>query len=149
MLCRRILYRFYIDVALDHHSKKHSYGIVVVDDLDRVKVGIDKPCVGSAPTVIAEVKAIHHAVQWIQLLHLPVDVLKIDCKTIVDKLNSCNWNASPLDDILISIKHLLSFSPNLKVVHVYRDSNQLAHKIAKLGLGLDNELVWNGPLPSM
>uniref|UniRef100_A0A803PZX0 RNase H type-1 domain-containing protein n=1 Tax=Cannabis sativa TaxID=3483 RepID=A0A803PZX0_CANSA len=117
--------QIYTDAALDHHNKKHSYGI----ELDRVKAGVAKPCVGSNPAAIAEAKAIQHVIQWIQLLHLSVDVLKMDCKTIVDKVNSCNLNVSPLDDILISIKHLLSFSPNLKVVHNYRDSNQLSIRL--------------------
>uniref|UniRef100_A0A803Q405 RNase H type-1 domain-containing protein n=1 Tax=Cannabis sativa TaxID=3483 RepID=A0A803Q405_CANSA len=140
----------YIDAAIDVRGQKHSYGIVVAGDSGFVKAGVVKPCIGGIPAIIAEAKAIYHAIQWVQLLHLPMDVLKTNCKTIVDKLNSCNWNASPLDDILVGIKNLLSFSLNLKVEHVYRDSNQLAHWVAKLGLGLDiNELVCNGSLSSL
>uniref|UniRef100_A0A803QGD4 RNase H type-1 domain-containing protein n=1 Tax=Cannabis sativa TaxID=3483 RepID=A0A803QGD4_CANSA len=120
----RILFRFFTDAAIDHHNRIHSFGIVVLDELDRVKTVISKPCIGSVSAVIAKAKAIFHAVQWIQLLHLLVDVLKTECKTIVDKLNSCNWNGSPRDDVLL-----------------YRDSNELAHKIAKLKLRLNNELV--------
>ncbi|KAM6556101.1 hypothetical protein CsatB_003120 [Cannabis sativa] len=139
----------YTDAAIDNCGQRHSFGIVVVDNSGLMKAGVVKPCIGGIPAIIAEAKAIYHALQWVQLLHLPVDILKTDCKTIVDKLNSCNWNASPLDDILMGIKNLLSFSPNLRIEHVYRDSSQLAHWAAKLGLGLDNELVWNGSLPSL
>uniref|UniRef100_A0A803Q947 Reverse transcriptase domain-containing protein n=1 Tax=Cannabis sativa TaxID=3483 RepID=A0A803Q947_CANSA len=141
--------KVYTDAAIDIRGQRYSFGIVVVDNSGLMKAGVVKPCIGGIPAIIAEAKAIYHALQWVQLLHLPVDVLKTDCKTIVDKLNSCNWNANPLDDILMGIKNLLSFSPNLRIEHVYRDSNQLAHWAAKLGLGLDNEFVWNGSLPSL
>ncbi|KAM6583670.1 hypothetical protein CsatB_010672 [Cannabis sativa] len=139
----------FTDAAIDVRGQKHSYGIVVANESGAVKAGVAKPCIGSIPAVLAEAKAIYHAILWVQLLHLPVDTLKTDCKTIVDKLNHCNWNASPLDDVLVGIKNLLSFSPNLRIEHVYRESNQLAHWVAKFGLGLDNEIVWNGSLPSI
>ncbi|KAM6574614.1 hypothetical protein CsatA_022941 [Cannabis sativa] len=139
----------FTDAAIDVRGQKHSYGIVVANESGAVKAGVAKPCIGSIPAVLAEAKAIYHAILWVQLLHLPVDTLKTDCKTIVDKLNHCNWNASPLDDVLVGIKNLLSFSPNLRVEHVYRESNQLAHWVANFGLRLDNEIVWNGSLPSI
>uniref|UniRef100_A0A803QVT6 RNase H type-1 domain-containing protein n=1 Tax=Cannabis sativa TaxID=3483 RepID=A0A803QVT6_CANSA len=72
-----------------------------------------------------------------------------DCKSIVDKLAACNWNNSVFDDVVCSIKNLLSFSPDLSISHVGRDFNLLAHRVARMGLGLDNELVWNGSLPSL
>uniref|UniRef100_A0A803PBN7 Reverse transcriptase domain-containing protein n=1 Tax=Cannabis sativa TaxID=3483 RepID=A0A803PBN7_CANSA len=52
----------YTDAAIDPHSKKYSYGIVLVDEFDQVKAGIAKPCVGNAPAVIAKAKAIHLAI---------------------------------------------------------------------------------------
>uniref|UniRef100_A0A803NHW6 RNase H type-1 domain-containing protein n=1 Tax=Cannabis sativa TaxID=3483 RepID=A0A803NHW6_CANSA len=138
--------QIFTNATIDLNCKKHSIGVVVMDELNQVKSRFSKPFLGSVPPAVAEAKAILQAIQWAQLIYLPLDVLKIDCKTIVDKLVSCNWNSSLLDDILICVKNLLSFSPNLTIVYVHRKSNKLAHKVAKLGLGLDNELVWNGLL---
>ncbi|KAM6542861.1 hypothetical protein CsatB_007308 [Cannabis sativa] len=42
----------------------------------------------------------------------------------------------------------LLFSPNLVIVHVPRELNKIAHVCARAGLGLDNEYIWNGSLPS-
>uniref|UniRef100_A0A803QQN9 RNase H type-1 domain-containing protein n=1 Tax=Cannabis sativa TaxID=3483 RepID=A0A803QQN9_CANSA len=142
-------FRIFTDAAIDPKCRKYSVGVVVLDACNRVKAGFSTPFTGLVSPAIAEAKAIYQAIQWAQLIKLPVDVLMADCKSIVDKLSSCNWNNSILDDILSNIKNLLSFSPRLAICHVHREYNVIAHKVAKLGLGLDNELVWNGSLPSL
>uniref|UniRef100_A0A803PZ76 Reverse transcriptase domain-containing protein n=1 Tax=Cannabis sativa TaxID=3483 RepID=A0A803PZ76_CANSA len=140
--------KIFTDAAIDSVNRRHSIGVVVLDADTAVKADFSTPFSGLVPPAVAEAKAIFQAIQWAQLIRLPVDVLLVDCKSIVDRLTSCNWNNSVFDDILINVKNLLSFSPRLAISFVPRNSNVLAHKLAKLGLGLDNELVWNGSLPS-
>ncbi|XP_060973242.1 uncharacterized protein LOC133038849 [Cannabis sativa] len=142
------VFKIFTDAATDSQRKKHSIGVVLLDGCNRVKAGFSTTFSGLVPPAVAEAKAVHQAIQWAQLLRFPVDVLMTDCKSIVDKLNTCNWNNSVFDDVICSIKNLLSFSPGLTISHVGRDFNLLAHKVARLGLGLDNELIWNGSLPS-
>uniref|UniRef100_A0A803P4W2 RNase H type-1 domain-containing protein n=1 Tax=Cannabis sativa TaxID=3483 RepID=A0A803P4W2_CANSA len=97
------------DAVIDLQSRKHNIR-VVLDELNQVKAGFSRPFVGSVPPVVAKAKAVLYAMG--SNVHLPVDVLKTDCKTIVDKLKSCSWNSSPLNDIIICFKNLLSFNPN-------------------------------------
>ncbi|KAM6593850.1 uncharacterized protein LOC133035838 [Cannabis sativa] len=74
--------------AIDLQSRKHSIRIVL-DELNQVKVGFSRPFVGSVPPTVAEAKAILYAMG--SNVHLlPIDVIKKDCKTIVDKLKSCS-----------------------------------------------------------
>ncbi|KAM6541640.1 hypothetical protein CsatB_006087 [Cannabis sativa] len=141
--------RIFTDAAIDSANRRHSIGVVVLDADNAVKAGFSTPFPGLVPPAVAEAKAIFQAIQWAQMISLPVDVLLTDCKSIVEKLNSCNWNNNVLDDVLVNVKNLLSFSPRLVISYVPRESNVLAHNLAKLGLGLDNELVWNGSLPSI
>uniref|UniRef100_A0A803QDG1 Reverse transcriptase domain-containing protein n=1 Tax=Cannabis sativa TaxID=3483 RepID=A0A803QDG1_CANSA len=141
--------KLFIDATIDSINRRHSIGLVVLDADNAVKAGFSAPFSGLVPPAVAEAKAIFQAIHWAQLISLPVDVLLTDCKSIVDKLNSCNWNNSVLDDVLLSINNLLSFSPRLAISYISRENNVLAHNLAKLGLGLDNELVWNGSLPSI
>uniref|UniRef100_A0A803NKP9 RNase H type-1 domain-containing protein n=1 Tax=Cannabis sativa TaxID=3483 RepID=A0A803NKP9_CANSA len=133
--------KIFTDAAIDSVNRRHSIGVVVLDANNAVKAGFSTPFVGLVPPAVAEAKAIFQAIQWAQMIHLPLDVLLTDCKSIVDKLTSCNWNNSVLDDVLVNVENLLSFSPRLAICYVHKDSNVIAHKLAKLGLGLDNELV--------
>uniref|UniRef100_A0A803QGZ0 RNase H type-1 domain-containing protein n=1 Tax=Cannabis sativa TaxID=3483 RepID=A0A803QGZ0_CANSA len=142
-------FRIFTDAAIDSVNRKHSIGVVVLDADNAVKAGFSAPFSGLVPPAVAEAKAIFQAIQWAQMISLPVDVLLTDCKSIVDKLSSCNRNNSVLDDVLSNIQNLLSFSPRLAISYVPRENNVLAHKLAKFGLGLDNELIWNGSLPSI
>ncbi|XP_060972557.1 uncharacterized protein LOC133038424 [Cannabis sativa] len=119
------------------------------DPSEVVVAGLVKPVSGLVAPVVAEAKAISLAVTWTKLIKLHVQSFHTDCKSIVDKLNNCNWNSSVCDDLLVDVKNSLSFSPNPRVVFVNRDLNTHAHNLAKLGLGLDKELLWNGSLLSL
>uniref|UniRef100_A0A803PHU9 Reverse transcriptase domain-containing protein n=1 Tax=Cannabis sativa TaxID=3483 RepID=A0A803PHU9_CANSA len=142
-------FKIFTDAAIDSVNQKHSIGVVVLDADNAVKAGFSAPFSGLVPLAFFEAKEAFSAIQWAQLISLPVDVLLTDCKSIVDKLSTSSWNNSVLDDVLSNIQNLLSFSPRLTISYVPRENNFLAHKLAKFGLGLDNELVWNGSLPSI
>uniref|UniRef100_A0A803Q009 DUF4283 domain-containing protein n=1 Tax=Cannabis sativa TaxID=3483 RepID=A0A803Q009_CANSA len=83
--CRNTLTSY---AATDSHGRKHSIGVVLMECCNQVKAGISTPFSGLVPPAVAEAKAVHQAIQWPQLLHLSVDVLMTDCKSIVDKLKS-------------------------------------------------------------
>uniref|UniRef100_A0A803QP40 RNase H type-1 domain-containing protein n=1 Tax=Cannabis sativa TaxID=3483 RepID=A0A803QP40_CANSA len=59
-------------------------------------MGFSKSFAGCVPPAVTEAKAILQAIQWAQMFHLPVDVLKTECKFIVDKLVSCKWSSRSL-----------------------------------------------------
>ncbi|XP_060974945.1 uncharacterized protein LOC133039890 [Cannabis sativa] len=142
-------YKVFTDAAIDTGKQVFSLSVVVKNDSDQVVAGLVKPVTGIIPPVIAEAKAVSLAVAWTKMINLPVHVLFSDCKIVVDKINKCNWNNSVCDDVLIDVYNSLSFNPRPKVVFIRRDENTHAHNLAKLGLGLDRKLLWNGSLPSL
>uniref|UniRef100_A0A803P9W0 RNase H type-1 domain-containing protein n=2 Tax=Cannabis sativa TaxID=3483 RepID=A0A803P9W0_CANSA len=142
-------YQVFTDAAIDTGKQVFSLSVVVKNDTDQVIAGLVKPVAGLIAPVIAEAKAVSLAVAWTKMINLPVHVLFLDCKVVVDKINKCNWNNSVCDDVLIDVYNSLSFNPRPKVVFIRRDDNTHAHNLAKLGLGLDRQLLWNGSLPSL
>uniref|UniRef100_A0A803PKN5 RNase H type-1 domain-containing protein n=1 Tax=Cannabis sativa TaxID=3483 RepID=A0A803PKN5_CANSA len=54
--------RIFTDAAIDPQCKKHSVGVVVLDNCNRVKAGFSKPIVGLVPPAVAEAKAIFQAI---------------------------------------------------------------------------------------
>uniref|UniRef100_A0A803P5C9 RAB6-interacting golgin n=1 Tax=Cannabis sativa TaxID=3483 RepID=A0A803P5C9_CANSA len=77
--------QLFTDAAIDTSRKRYSIGAVVMNSSNQVIAGFVKPFEGCVSPVIAEAKAILQALQWVTCIHLPVDVLKTDCKSIVDK----------------------------------------------------------------
>uniref|UniRef100_A0A803QJ15 Reverse transcriptase domain-containing protein n=1 Tax=Cannabis sativa TaxID=3483 RepID=A0A803QJ15_CANSA len=136
------------DAALDINLKKHSLGVVVQNDQDQVIADIIAPVIGNVSPEIAEAKALLLALEWANIVNLPVSVMESDCKSLVDKVNSSFCNNSVISDLVSRIRHLLSFSPALALSYVPREFNKMAHNCARVGLGLDSEYVWNGCLPS-
>ncbi|XP_060964491.1 uncharacterized protein LOC133033588 isoform X2 [Cannabis sativa] len=141
--------QLFTDAAIDTSRKRYSIGAVVMNSSNQVIAGFVKPFEGCVSPVIAKAKAILQALQWVTCIHLPVDVLKTDCKSIVDKISSSKRGCNVLDDFITCIRGLLSNCPLLSLSFVRRESNLLAHQVARWGLGLDSELIWNGSLPSI
>ncbi|KAM6570085.1 hypothetical protein CsatB_018070 [Cannabis sativa] len=141
--------QLFTDAAIDTSRKRYSIGAIVMNSSNQVIAGFVKPFEGCVSPVIAEAKEILQALQWVTCIHLLVDVLKTDCKSIVDKISSSKRGCNVLDDIITCIRGLLSNCPLLSLSFVRRESNLLAHQVARWGLGLDSELIWNGSLPSI
>uniref|UniRef100_A0A803Q8F9 RNase H type-1 domain-containing protein n=1 Tax=Cannabis sativa TaxID=3483 RepID=A0A803Q8F9_CANSA len=72
------VFKIFTDAATDSQRRKHSIGVVLLDGCNRVKAGFTTPFSGLVPLAVAEAKAVHQAIQWAQLLRLPVDVLMTD-----------------------------------------------------------------------
>ncbi|KAM6545112.1 hypothetical protein CsatB_025848 [Cannabis sativa] len=141
-------YKINTDAALDINLKKHSLDVVVRNAQDQVIAGIIAPVIGNVSPEIAEAKAILLALEWAQSVNLPVNVVESDCKSLVDKVNGSFCNYSVMSDLVVRIRHLLSFGPAFILSYVPRELDKMAHNCARAGLGLDSEYVWNGCLPS-
>uniref|UniRef100_A0A803NK25 Reverse transcriptase n=1 Tax=Cannabis sativa TaxID=3483 RepID=A0A803NK25_CANSA len=141
-------WRVSTDAGVSNSDRKHSLGVVVTDEKDDIKAGLIIPIVGSVPPEVAEAKAVLAAISWVQATKLPVNILQTDCKSIIDKVYNTNCHNSVVNDLVMCIRNSLLFSPNLVITHVPRELNKTAHVCARVGLGLDNECIWNGSLPS-
>uniref|UniRef100_A0A803P221 Uncharacterized protein n=1 Tax=Cannabis sativa TaxID=3483 RepID=A0A803P221_CANSA len=56
-------FQIFTDAAIDLNRKKHSIGVVVLDQFNKVKAGFSKPFVGCVPPAVVEAKAIFQAIQ--------------------------------------------------------------------------------------
>ncbi|KAM6597211.1 uncharacterized protein LOC133034424 [Cannabis sativa] len=141
-------FHIFTDAVVDLNRQKYSIGAVVLNHSGQVVAGLAKPFSGCVSPMVAEAKAVVHALQWAYSIFLPVDVLKTDCKSIVDRFYSCTQGCSSIDDLIVCIKNLLSLRPSLRLAHVNREFNTIAHRVAKWGIGIDSKFLWNGSLPS-
>uniref|UniRef100_A0A803Q0R8 RNase H type-1 domain-containing protein n=1 Tax=Cannabis sativa TaxID=3483 RepID=A0A803Q0R8_CANSA len=98
-------YQLFTDGTLDYERRIYSLSAVVLNDPNRIVAGFVKPFIGVVTPTIAEAKAVLLAVNWIHFVRLPVQVVKTNCKSIVDKLNNCNWN-NIFYYLLVSVKTL-------------------------------------------
>uniref|UniRef100_A0A803PJH0 Reverse transcriptase domain-containing protein n=1 Tax=Cannabis sativa TaxID=3483 RepID=A0A803PJH0_CANSA len=124
----------YFKFGSDNYHRLPSEGQVVA--------GLAKAFSGCVSPMVAEAKAVVHALQWAYSICLPVDVLKTDCKYIVDKLHYGTQGCSSVDDLIVCIKNLLSIRSSLRLAHVNREFNTIAHRVAKWGIGLDRLVDW-------
>uniref|UniRef100_A0A803Q724 Reverse transcriptase domain-containing protein n=1 Tax=Cannabis sativa TaxID=3483 RepID=A0A803Q724_CANSA len=113
-------FQIFTDAAIDLNRQKYSIGVVVINHSGQVVAGLAKPFSGCVSPMVAEAKAVVHALQW---------------------------GYSSVDDLTVCIKNLLSLRPSLRLAHVNREFNTIAHRVAKWGIGLDSEFLWNGSLP--
>uniref|UniRef100_A0A803Q6T5 Reverse transcriptase n=1 Tax=Cannabis sativa TaxID=3483 RepID=A0A803Q6T5_CANSA len=108
--------KLFIDATIDSINRRHSIGLVVLDADNAVKAGFSAPFSGLVP--LRSLLRLFFSNSLGSVISLLRDVLLTDCKSIVDKLNSCNWNNSVLDDVLLSINNLLSFTKASYLLHL-------------------------------
>ncbi|XP_074369751.1 uncharacterized protein LOC141711245 [Apium graveolens] len=80
----------------------------------------------------AEAIAVHEALCWIQSLGLGNVAVECDALNVVSAVQKGTVYFSEVGSILDSCRHILRQRSDLKIQHVRRQANSVAHNIAKL-----------------
>ncbi|XP_062079742.1 uncharacterized protein LOC133784393 [Humulus lupulus] len=137
-----------IDATIDSKRNKIEFGVVVRNDKGKVLVSLTVPSPGNFTSSIAEGQTLLHALKWCLIVSLPISCVEVDSKVIVDNIMFSDEDLSPLSDIVREIRNSLSSFLRITLSYVPRQANTLAHKLARKALELDDELVWNGFIPT-
>lgn len=78
---------------------------------------------------------------------LSLILFEADSLILVQATKSQAINTSPLGRIYDDISCLLEELPDSSFSHVYRESNMVAHKLARLALVEDLHVFWSGYVP--
>ncbi|XP_060973896.1 uncharacterized protein LOC133039106 [Cannabis sativa] len=140
-------FKLNIDAATDLERKLLGIGAILRDHTDTVVAALSKVVQGSFKSDEMEAKALFHAVNWVSQSQLPLTHIETDASRVSSALNRLDFDLSCFSDIIMDIRCLLSFFPQVLVTHVKRTANQAAHGLAKFALGLDVDSVWIGEIP--
>lgn len=56
-------------------------------------------------------------------------------------------DCSSLGPLINDLREFLTVIPQKKLSHIRREANQVAHRLARVGIGSSQELIWQGEPP--
>lgn len=83
------------------------------------------------PIAKGEALCLLYATQWSTSLSLDSVLFEMDCKVVVDLVNSPKEDLSELGDIIRDCHAFFSSLPNLNVRFIRRQANRVAHTLAR------------------
>ncbi|XP_030498069.2 uncharacterized protein LOC115713727 [Cannabis sativa] len=136
-----------VDAALDANRNIIGVGAVVRNSDGHVLAAMAKPIVGNFASHIMEAQAMFHSLNWVIQLQLPISVVETNAFLVANALQYGSTAISSYHDILLDVTSLLSFFPQVNVVHAKRSANMVAHSLAKFALGVEETCFWLEDLP--
>uniref|UniRef100_A0A803P614 Reverse transcriptase domain-containing protein n=1 Tax=Cannabis sativa TaxID=3483 RepID=A0A803P614_CANSA len=126
-----------VDAALDANRNIVGVGAVVRNSDGHVLAAMAKPIVGNFASHIMEAQAMFHSLNWVIQLQLPISIVETDALLVANAFQFGSTAVSSYHDILLDVTSLLSFFPQVNVVHAKRSANMVAHSLAKFALGVE------------
>ncbi|KAF5458381.1 hypothetical protein F2P56_022412 [Juglans regia] len=129
-------------------SSKIGMGVVIRDKKGEVVAALSASRREGQNAFVAEGMALWRAMELCLEIGM-VDVeFEGDSKELIEAVMSDEEEDSRWGHIVEDIKQLRHQYNNWKVVFNYRESNEVAHNLAKMALLIDEELVWIEEVPS-
>ncbi|XP_059456541.1 uncharacterized protein LOC132186577 [Corylus avellana] len=137
-----------VDAALDKKGGKMGFGLIMRDHEGQVIVAKNIMRLGTWKPAVAEVLAVYFGVISGQVQRVQQLIVEGVAKQITDAIQDEGQNHSLLGRLIDDVRLGLNAIPKLKVEHVNREANKVAHRLAKLALTQANDIVWleEGPL---
>ncbi|XP_042958088.1 uncharacterized protein LOC122293621 [Carya illinoinensis] len=140
-------YKANFDAAFDKGSEKMGIGIVIIDRNGDVLATLttSKDKVGSV--FHAKCYALSRALRLCEELGMEQVLFKGDAKSVVHAINSRTEDNSWMGQVIEYMKSLLPAHDSSTTIFSYRDSNVVAHTLAKLAMKSDAKSIWLGEGP--
>uniref|UniRef100_A0A803Q3I7 RNase H type-1 domain-containing protein n=1 Tax=Cannabis sativa TaxID=3483 RepID=A0A803Q3I7_CANSA len=140
-------FKLNVDAATNVDQKKLGIGAIIRDHNGSVVAAYSKVVQGSFRSDEMEAKALFHALNWASQNRFAVTHIETDALRVSNALSFVSQDLSCFSDLIMDVRCLLSFFPQVLVTHVKRSANQAAHGLAKFSLGLDDDFCWIGEVP--
>ncbi|KAL8093230.1 hypothetical protein AgCh_035211 [Apium graveolens] len=121
-----------VDASVYDGSSSFKIGLVLRDDSGSFIAGLQSCMAGQVSSMEAEVIDVHEALCSIQSLGLGNIAVECDALNVVSAVQKGTVYFSEVGSILDSCRHILRQRSDLKIQHVRRQANSVAHNIAKL-----------------
>uniref|UniRef100_A0A803QEE6 RNase H type-1 domain-containing protein n=1 Tax=Cannabis sativa TaxID=3483 RepID=A0A803QEE6_CANSA len=136
-----------VDAALDANRNIIGVGVVVRNSAGRVLAALAKLIIGNFASHEMEANVMFHSLNWVIQLQLPIGIVETDALLVANALQKGSTIITYDHDLLIDVSSLLSFFPQVNIVHAKRSANMVAHCLAKFVLGVDETCSWLEDLP--
>ena len=121
-----------VDASVYDDSFSFKIGMVLRDDGGSFNAGVQSCMAGQVSSMEAEAIVVYEALCWIESMGLGKVEVECDALNVVSALQKGTAYFSEVGSILDSCRHILRQRSNLKVQHVRRQANSVAHSLAKL-----------------
>ncbi|XP_062006807.1 uncharacterized protein LOC133723945 isoform X2 [Rosa rugosa] len=136
-----------IDGAFHMTTWSGGLGVVIRDSVGTVVAGACGTCTDVASPVVVKALACRLACKVVVDNDLGPVMFEADCLQVVQAICAEGEDTSDFGRIIDDISSLLSSLAGSFFSHVYRESNKLAHKVAKYALLSGAQVSWSGHVP--
>ncbi|KAM6596102.1 hypothetical protein CsatA_006626 [Cannabis sativa] len=140
-------FKLNVDAATNVDQKKLGIRAIIRDHNGVVVATYSKVVQGNFRSDEMEAKALFHALNWALQKQLAITHIETDALRVSNALTFASKDLSCFSDLIMDVRCLLSFFPQVLVTHVKGSANQEAHGLAKFSLGLDDDICWIGEIP--
>ncbi|XP_060961728.1 uncharacterized protein LOC133031949 [Cannabis sativa] len=140
-------FKLNVDAALNNHMQKIGICATVSNSNGEVVAALSSSLNGTLTPLLAEAKALLIALRWCAAVRFSLDCVASDCLILVNRLKNRWKDNSSFSDLVQQILPCLSTFPNAALIHVSRNHNVPTHNLAKAGVRLESEGLWNGSIP--
>ncbi|KAF4352053.1 hypothetical protein F8388_021828 [Cannabis sativa] len=131
-----------VDAAQNINSNMTGFGMALFNNKGDMLLSVATPWTGTQSALLMEAHALSHALSWCRQRSIQPDLIVSDCKVLVDYICSEASHHLLLNRFTKDIRNFLSYIPNAKLIHISREHNEEAHRLAKFALGLVQEVYW-------
>ncbi|XP_057796787.1 uncharacterized protein LOC131012797 [Salvia miltiorrhiza] len=134
-----------VDAAFFRESNTCGLGMAIRDHNGNFIAGKSIKIVGSWSVEEGEMMGIKEALSWLKEKELTHGRVETDSKRACDAINSRAKNFSEMGALASHCRNELSLAPDVRIHHVKRTRNAIAHILAKAARDIDAHHVWNEP----
>jgi len=120
-----------VDVALFAEQRRFGIGMCIRNHYGHFIKALTKWYDGVPPPSEAEALGLRDAILWLGQLELSRVQIELDCKLVVDSIVDRTNNQSEFGNIIFACRSLLQQFPNFKINFVRRQTNYVAHSLAR------------------
>lgn len=136
-------YKVNVDASIHEGSSSFKVGMIMRNNKGEFIAGANRCIEGNVSVLEAETTGVYEALQWIEAMEVQNVVVETDSLTVANGLRKQTRYYSEVGIVLDGCHEILRRRLDVRIQHVRRQANSVAHHIAKLPclLGTMNSFV--------
>ena len=97
--------------------------------------------IGKTSSFLAELWALRDGLQLCLQTQAQAVLIELDSKSIVDAFNSQGYSNTIVSSIMEDCRHMITWIPQTRFRHIYREANRCADYLAKVGTSIEGDFI--------